>query len=94
MYYAQKQDLFPFLQYFDCFAKVENRDYFLKHILSGIAADSRQEKEKQDLLEAFEKNKIDCIPLKGCVTKAMYPMSELGTMGDIDILYKIGRQIR
>lgn len=89
MYYAKKQELFPFLQYFDCFAKGESRDYFFKNISAGIAADARQEKEKKILLETFEKNKIDCIPLKGCVTKEMYPMTELRTMGDLDILYKI-----
>lgn len=88
MDYARKQDMFPFLQYFDSFTKGECRDYFFKTILSRISADMEQERELRILLDVFEQNGIDCIPLKGSVTRWMYPAAELRTMGDLDILYR------
>lgn len=48
----------------------------------------KQTKAKDRLLEAFEKNGIEHLPLKGCNMKNLYPKPELRHMGDADILIK------
>lgn len=40
------------------------------------------------LLEAFEKNGVDYLPVKGCLLKGLYPKPELRSMGDADILIR------
>lgn len=42
----------------------------------------------QNISEIFNKNGIDFMPLKGAVLKNIYPMPEMRTMGDIDILFR------
>lgn len=42
----------------------------------------------KNLLEAFEKNQLFAMPLKGYWIKKLYPLPELRRMGDIDILIK------
>lgn len=86
--YAQKQGLLPFLQYFDIFMEKDCRDIFFPRAAAAVCEDVRQASEIAQLLEAFEKNGIYCIPLKGIRTKKLYPSSELRTMGDLDILYR------
>ena len=41
------------------------------------------------LFEAFEKNEIAYMPLKGCIIKKLYPKPELRPMGDADILIHV-----
>lgn len=41
-----------------------------------------------DIVERFKENKIDYMPLKGCLLKSNYPKPEIRRMGDIDILIK------
>ncbi|OUN34115.1 nucleotidyltransferase domain-containing protein [Lachnoclostridium sp. An76] len=86
--YAQKQGLLTFLQYFDIFMEKDCRDIFFPRAAAAVCEDVRQASEIVQLLEAFEKNGIYCIPLKGIRTKKLYPSSELRTMGDLDILYR------
>ena len=38
------------------------------------------------LLESFESNGVDCMPLKGYILKNMYPSTEMRDMCDVDIL--------
>ena len=40
------------------------------------------------LCAAFDKNRIDYLPLKGCNMKKLYPKPELRRMGDADILIR------
>ena len=49
---------------------------------------SRQNSAAQQLYAAFEKNKIDYMPLKGSVIRPLYPSEELRSMADIDILIR------
>lgn len=48
----------------------------------------RQMRAVQRLLDAFEENAIDHMPLKGCNMKQLYPSAELRSMGDADILIR------
>lgn len=87
--YAKHQGVLPFLQNFDIFFQKECKDKLLHHLMGSIYWDTRQSAEIEKLLEAFEANEIYCIPLKGIVTKKLYPSFELRTMGDLDILYRM-----
>lgn len=44
--------------------------------------------EIKRVFDAFEKNGIDYMPLKGCKMKSLYPKPELRIMGDADILIR------
>lgn len=48
-----------------------------------------QMRQLYGILKAFDKNHIDYLLLKGCKLKALYPKSELRTMGDADILIRM-----
>lgn len=45
-----------------------------------------QDMALDELIEAFTKEGIDCMPLKGSVIKNYYPEPDLRSMGDIDFL--------
>ena len=45
--------------------------------------------EVRRLFDAFDKNGVDYLPLKGCVMKGRYPKPELRTMGDADVLIRL-----
>ena len=60
-------------------------------IFSCVYMDAVLSEEVHGLLDQFEADGIGCVPLKGIQTKALYPSTELRTMGDLDILYQ-GRQ--
>ena len=53
-----------------------------------VIANERQLKKYRQLLEMFENEKIDYMPLKGICLKEMYPQTEMRSMGDIDILIR------
>ena len=54
----------------------------------GVARSTQQLYELERLFEAFEKNGIDFMPLKGAVLKNLYLKTDMRTMGDGDILIK------
>jgi predicted nucleotidyltransferase len=54
----------------------------------AIQKDAIQLKELDEILQIFERNQIDCLPLKGSVIKSDYPFTFLRYMGDIDILIR------
>ena len=54
------------------------------------AKDAVQKYSIDEILDAFEKDKIDCMPLKGIYMKEFYPDSSLRTMSDLDIFYRQG----
>ncbi|MBQ8611094.1 MAG: nucleotidyltransferase family protein [Oscillospiraceae bacterium] len=59
----------------------------LKYI--RIAQHSEQQvKALHRLLDAFEENGIDHMPVKGSILKEMYPVPEMRMMGDADILIR------
>ena len=41
------------------------------------------------IFDAFDRQGIDYLPLKGCAMKALYPKPELRVMGDADILIRL-----
>lgn len=47
-----------------------------------------QDMALEELIEAFTKAGIDCMPLKGSVIKNYYPSPDLRSMGDIDFLVR------
>ena len=49
---------------------------------------ARQLQALEKLYAAFEGQGIVCLPLKGCIMKALYPKPELRIMGDADILIR------
>lgn len=55
----------------------------------AIVQDIIQRKEKTALCELFSKNKIRCLPLKGCHMKQLYPRPDMRMMCDIDILIDV-----
>ena len=89
--YARKQNLLPFFQYFDSFFEGGQAETFRNSIFSCVYMDAVLSEEVHGLLDQFEADGIGCVPLKGIQTKALYPSTELRTMGDLDILYQ-GRQ--
>ncbi len=54
----------------------------------AVMKEARQEIETQAVLDAFEKRGIGCMPLKGYITKRLYPSVDMRTMCDCDILVK------
>lgn len=54
----------------------------------NVAYNERQMFEISRLFEAFDKNGIQYMPLKGTLLKKMYPKPEMRSMGDADILIK------
>lgn len=48
----------------------------------------RQMRELDRLYDAFEKNGLDYMPMKGSILKALYPRPEMRLMGDADILIR------
>lgn len=65
--------------------------FLMKKYLGYLLHSEKQMAAVQKLFDAFEENGIDYLPLKGCNMKALYPKSELRTMGDADILIRFGQ---
>lgn len=51
-----------------------------------IMCDLLQQSEFEQLCEAFEREKVRFLPLKGILMKSMYPQSDYRSMSDIDLL--------
>jgi len=56
--------------------------------MASIARLIEQDYSWNEVKQAFETAKIDCIALKGIIVKGFYPIDVMRTMHDIDILYK------
>lgn len=57
--------------------------------LHSLTTSIRQAHEISQIEQAFERNCIEYMPLKGIVLKSVYPKPEMRTMGDADILIKL-----
>ena len=53
-----------------------------------VMLDEMQKTAFEEVMRIFESAGIEYMPLKGSLLKALYPKSEMRTMGDIDILIK------
>ena len=60
----------------------------------ALQISERQLREMKKLFAAFEENKIDYMPLKGCNMKFLYPAPELRMMGDADVLIRMNQYDR
>lgn len=58
---------------------------YYHHLLQS----ERQIKKLSELFRLFDDQKIDYLPVKGCVMKDLYPKQELRSMGDADILIRV-----
>lgn len=54
----------------------------------SLAIDQRQLFAVTQIFEAFEKNEIHYMPLKGCLLKKLYPKTDMRVMVDADVLVK------
>ena len=54
----------------------------------ALQVNERQMRELDRVFQAFERNGIDYLPMKGCLMKALYPRPELRMMGDADVLIR------
>lgn len=60
--------------------KLEHEDF--------IGIEALQELEIQNLIDIYESEGIDCMPMKGYVLKNMYPLVDMREMCDVDLLIK------
>ena len=58
-------------------------------VCKSIIVSDRQLHQINRILDAFENNGIDHIPLKGIILKSMYPEAHMRLMGDADILIRL-----
>ena len=63
---------------------------FEKQIILTSAYSVRQFSEFEKIHSLFSDNGLTFIGLKGCILRNLYPVPELRTMGDFDILIKKG----
>jgi len=66
-------------------------DVMNEEVIRVYKSASRSETQMMEinrLTEAFERKKIDYLPLKGMLLKPIYPKSEMRRMGDADILIR------
>ncbi|MDD3410905.1 MAG: nucleotidyltransferase family protein [Eubacteriales bacterium] len=59
---------------------------FAKAMMDAIGQESTIHFELEALFEAFEKAGVDFCPMKGIVTKALYPLPWMRVMSDADLL--------
>lgn len=60
--------------------------YWKKKNLQNITMSLTQEEEKKFLVDIFEKNQIDFLPVKGFYIRKLYPRDDFRFMSDLDIL--------
>lgn len=89
---AVKHQIVPMLYY-----GIANGEYTLPEDVKAsfevltyqsIAVSENQLYEFERVSQAFEKNGIVYMPLKGIILKQLYPQHEMRSMGDLDILIK------
>ena len=66
----------------------EVRRQFRQAWQKAVAREAVQHLAVEQILRAFEENRIDCLPLKGSVIKDLYPRPDMRRMADVDILIK------
>ncbi len=57
-------------------------------VCGNIAVSEQQKYDIKEIFSAFDEQEIDYLPLKGVVLKNIYPMPEMRSMSDADILIK------
>ena len=91
----QKHHIFPLIYDgavrcgFDRKAAVMNK--LFRAYVQILQISEKQMQQVDSIYEAFERNGIDYMPLKGCKMKSLYPRPELRVMGDADILIRVAQ---
>lgn len=67
-------------------------NYLYQCAMREVVRSCNQTEDAEELLRAFEKDKIDVLAVKGFCTKRHYPQPEMRTMGDVDILCRASQQ--
>lgn len=60
----------------------------------SVLVDERQRYELKRLMESFDANGIDYMPVKGVIMKKLYPRTDMRIMGDADILIRMSQYDR
>lgn len=72
----------------------EIRQQLYKSQVREIVKSYNQIEAIEELLQAFEKEGIYALAVKGACTKRHYPQADMRTMGDIDVLYQAQQQAK
>lgn len=90
---AEKQQLVPLIYYGalqdPAFFTNPLMQLFMERSCAYIAHSSEQEELVASVCEAFSRNGVDHMPLKGTLLKKLYPAPEMRVMGDSDILIRM-----
>ena len=70
----------------ECKPGQKHYHYLYQSAMREVVRSCNQTEGTEELLRAFEEDKIDVLAVKGCYTKRHYPQPEMRTMGDVDIL--------
>lgn len=69
-------------------ADKDTTKYLYQCAMREVMRSCNQTEGTEELLHAFEKEKLYVMAVKGVCTKKRYPQAELRSMGDIDLLYR------
>lgn len=72
----------------DDFAMIKGDPRLFSAAVHTIRQNENQLYSWEELRDIFETADIDCVPVKGIVTKNYYPLPELCCMCNLDLLYK------
>lgn len=70
----------------------KERDSLRRQAMAMAMVNSNQIHELGRIQDAFEQQGIWNMPLKGCTTRQLYPLPDMRTMNDLDILCKPSQQ--
>lgn len=70
----------------ECKPGEKHYQYLYQSAMQQVVRSCNQTEDTEELLKAFEEDKIDVLAMKGVCTKRHYPQPEMRTMGDVDIL--------
>jgi|LSQX01.2.fsa_nt_gb hypothetical protein len=92
---AKKHDIAVLIYYGAVGCGLENKQPYASYLTKlysetcrSLMVSEQQMYEVDEIFQAFDKEKIDYLPLKGILLKKMYPKPEMRAMGDADILVK------
>lgn len=60
-----------------------------QHYCKAVQVSKRQLRDLDRVFTAFDESRIDYMPLKGSILKALYPKPEMRMMGDADVLIRL-----
>lgn len=89
---AKKHQIIPMLYYgaLQCgiSPKTPQMQQLFVQTCQYVAVNEKQMQATEDIFAAFDRAKIDYMPLKGTLLKALYPKPEMRPMSDADILIR------